>query len=147
MKFIIVEITNENDTLEANISASDSGLQLSKPSYHLILGPAPHGDIVLTPQELLRRIGFAVADQLKDSEEMIRRDAEGARSLMLALEEVGADALAMDVYLDLDTGALRGRVGITTSTPEPRGRHAYASVGHVSGSPGTSLPYRITLVK
>ena len=37
MKFVIVQITNENDTLEADISASDSGLRPSKPSYHLML--------------------------------------------------------------------------------------------------------------
>ena len=71
MKFIIVEITNENDTLEANVSASDSGLQPSEPSYHLMLGNAPNGDIALTPAQLLQRIGFAVADQVKDAEEML----------------------------------------------------------------------------
>ncbi len=97
MKFIIVQITNENDTLEADISASDSGLGPSKPSYHLMLGPAPNGDIVLTPAELLRRIGFAVADQLKDTEEMIRREAEGARSLMLALDEGGQMVMRFDI--------------------------------------------------
>ena len=89
MKFIIVQITNENDALETDISASDSGLQPSKPSFHLMLGPAPNGDIVLTPSELLQRIGFAVADQLKDTDGIIRREAEGAQSLMLALAEGG----------------------------------------------------------
>jgi len=48
MKFV-VEITNEKDSLEADVSASDSGLKPSKPSFHLMLGPAPRGDIVLTP--------------------------------------------------------------------------------------------------
>jgi hypothetical protein len=97
MKFVIVQITNENETLEADISASDSGLKPSKPSYHLMLGPALGREIVMTPAEALRRIGFAVADQLKDAEEMIRREAEGARSLMLALEEDGQVVLRFDI--------------------------------------------------
>ena len=97
MKFIIVQITNENDALETDISASDSGLQPSKPSYHLMLGPAPNGDIVLTPSELLQRIGFAVADQLKDTDGIIRREAEGAQSLMLALAEGGQMVLRFDI--------------------------------------------------
>jgi hypothetical protein len=119
MRFIIVEITNENDTLEADISASDSGLQPSKPSFHLMLGTAPHGDIVLTPEELLRRIGFAVADQLKDTEAMIRREAEGARSLMLALEEGGQMVLRFDIGISkadavnalIDGGLARQKAG------------------------------------
>lgn len=97
MKFVIVEITNQNDTLEADISASDEGLHPTKPSYHLMLGPALGRDIVLTPAEVLRRIGFAVADQLKDTEQMIRREAEGARSLMFALEEDGQMVLRFDL--------------------------------------------------
>jgi hypothetical protein len=55
MKFIIIQITNENEILEADISASDSGLKPSKPCFHLMLGPAPRSDIVLTPHEALRR--------------------------------------------------------------------------------------------
>jgi hypothetical protein len=97
MKFVIVQITNENDTLEADISASDSGLKPSNPSYHLMLGPALGRDIVLTPAEALRRVGFSVADQLKDEEEMIRREAEGARALMLSLDEDGQLVLRFDI--------------------------------------------------
>jgi hypothetical protein len=97
MNFIIIQITNENEILEADISASDSGLKPSKPSFHLMLGPAPRGDIVLTPHEVLRRIGFAVADQLKDSEEMIYREAEGARSLLLGLDDGGQVVLRFDI--------------------------------------------------
>ncbi len=119
MKFVIVQITNENETLEADISASDSGLRPSKPSYHLMLGPAPNRDIVLTPAETLRRIGFAVADQLKDEEEMIRREAEGARSLMLGLEEGGQMVLRFDIGVSksdamnalIDGGLERQKVG------------------------------------
>ena len=97
MQFIIVQITNEGDMLEADISASESGLQPSKPSFHLLLGPALGRDIVLTPAEGLRRIGFAVADQLKDPDELIRREAEGARSLILALPEDGQMVLRFDI--------------------------------------------------
>ena len=49
VNFLIIQITNQNEILEADISASDSGLRPSKPSYHLMLGPAPRGDIVLSP--------------------------------------------------------------------------------------------------
>ena len=119
MKFIIVQITNENDALEADISASDSGLKPSNPSFHLMLGPAPNGDIALTPEELLRRLGFAVADQLKDIEEMIRREAEGARSLMLALDEGGQMVLRFDIGVSkadamnalIDGGLARQKAG------------------------------------
>jgi hypothetical protein len=52
---------------------------------------------VLTPAETLRRIGFAVADQLKDTEPMIRREAQGARSLMLGLEEGGQLVVRFDI--------------------------------------------------
>lgn len=97
MKFVIVEITNENETLEANVSASESGLRPGSPSFHLMLGPAPRGDILLTPQEVLRRLGWAVADQLKDGDEEIRKEAEGARSLMLGLEEDGQIVLRLDI--------------------------------------------------
>jgi hypothetical protein len=97
MKFIIIEISNENEILEADISASDSGLKPSKPSFHLMLGPAPRSDIVLTPHEALRRIGFAVANQLKDEEELIRREAEGARSLLMGLDEDGQVVLRFDI--------------------------------------------------
>jgi len=97
MKFVIIEITNENELLEANVSASDSGLRPGKPTYHLVLGPAPNRDIVLTPAEALRRIGWAVADQLGDEEEMIRREAEGARSLILGLHEAGQIVLRFDI--------------------------------------------------
>jgi hypothetical protein len=97
ISFVIVEVTNENETLEANVSASDNGLRPSKPSFHLMLGPAPNRDIVLTPAEVLRRIGFAIADQLKDEEEMIRREAEGARSLMMGLEDGGHVVLRFDI--------------------------------------------------
>src|SRR3954469_18387270 len=97
MKFVIVPMTHENDTLEADISASGSGLEPSKPSYHLMLGPAPRSDIVLTPAEALRRIGFAVADQLKDEEEMIRREAEGVRSLILSLDDGAQMVLRFDI--------------------------------------------------
>ena len=119
MKFIIVEITNENDTLEADISASDAGLQPSEPSYHLMLGPSPNGDIVLTPAELLRRIGFAVANQLKDTEQIIRREAEGAQALMLALEEGGQMVMRFDIGVSkadamnalIDGGLARQKTG------------------------------------
>ncbi len=97
MQFVIIEITNENESLEANVSASDSGLRPSRPTYHLMLGPAPNRDIVLTPAEVLRRIGFAVADQLKDDEEMMRREAEGARSLILNLDEGAQIVLRFDI--------------------------------------------------
>jgi hypothetical protein len=97
MKFVIVQITNENDILEADISASDSGLHPSKPSYHLMLGAVPRGDIVLTTQEALRRIGFAIADQLKDEEETIRQEAHGARALLLGLDEGGQVVLRFDI--------------------------------------------------
>jgi len=97
MKFVIVEITNEKDSLEADVSASDSGLKPSKPSFHLMLGPAPRGDIVLTPREVLRRIGWAVADQLKDGEETIRQEGEGVRSLLLGLDEDGQVVLRLDI--------------------------------------------------
>src|ERR1700722_11023019 len=97
MAFIIIQITNQNEILEADISASDSGLSPSKPSYHLMLGPSPRGDIVLTPHEVLRRIGFAIADQLKDTEEMICREAEGARSLMVGLDDGGQVFLRSDI--------------------------------------------------
>src|SRR5438874_470408 len=97
MKFVIIDITNENETLEANVSASDSGLRPGKPSYHLMLGPAPNSDIVLTPAEVLRRIGWAVADQLKDEEEAIRREAEGARSLILGLDDDGQAVIRFDI--------------------------------------------------
>src|SRR3954469_19299178 len=97
MKFVIVPMTHENDTLEADISASGSGLEPSTPSYHLMLGPALERDIVLTPAEALRRIGFAIADQLKDTEVTIRREAEGARSLLLALDEGGQMVLRFDI--------------------------------------------------
>jgi hypothetical protein len=53
MKFIAIQIANENDRLETDISSSDEGLRPSKPSYHLMLGPALNGDIVLTPAEML----------------------------------------------------------------------------------------------
>lgn len=119
MQFVIVQVTNENDTLEADISASDSGLQPSKPSYHLMLGPALSREITLTPAEVLRRIGFAVADQLKDEEEMICREAEGARSLMLALEDGGQMVLRFDIGVSkadamnalIDGGLARQRAG------------------------------------
>lgn len=97
MRFVLVEITNQNDLLEADISASDSGLRPSKPSFHLMLGPAPNKDISLTPAEGLRRLGWAVADQLKDDEDMIRREAEGARSLILELDEDGQIVLRFDI--------------------------------------------------
>jgi hypothetical protein len=97
MKFIIIQITNENEILEADISASDSGLKPSKPRFHLMLGPAPRSDIVLTPHEALRRIGFAVADQLKDAEEMIRQEAEGARLLLMGLDDDGQVVLKFDI--------------------------------------------------
>ena len=119
MKFVIVQITNQNDMLEADVSASESGLQPSEPSYHLMLGPAPRRDIVLTPAEVLRRIGFAVTDQLKDAEELIRREAEGARSLILSLEDGGEVVLRFDVGVStsdatdalIDGGLDRQRVG------------------------------------
>jgi hypothetical protein len=119
MQFVIVQVTNENDTLEADISASDSGLLPSKPSYHLMLGPALSHEIVLTAAEVLRRIGFAVADQLKDEEEMIRSEAEGARSLMLALEDGGQMVLRFDIGVSkadamsalIDGGLERSRSG------------------------------------
>ena len=97
MKFVIISITNENETLEANVSASEEGLRPSKPNYHLMLGPAPRGDIVLTPHETLRRIGWAVADQLKDDERTIRQEAEGARALLLGLDDDGLVVLRFDI--------------------------------------------------
>ena len=119
MKFVIVQITNENDILEADISASDSGLQPSKPSYHLMLGPTLNREIVLTPAEALRRLGFAVADQLKDEEEIIRQEAEGARSLMFALDDDGQVVLRFDIGVSksdatdalIDGGLKRTKVG------------------------------------
>jgi hypothetical protein len=93
----MIQITNENETLEAEVTASDSGLKPSKPSFHLMLGPSPRSDIVLTPHEVLRRIGFAVADQLKDAEEMIRKEAEGARSLIIGLDEDGEVVVRFDI--------------------------------------------------
>jgi hypothetical protein len=97
MNYVIVSITNENDILEADLSVSDDGLHPSEPSYHLMLGPALDRDIVLTPVEALRRIGFAVADQLKDTEPMIRREAEGARSLLMGLDDGGQVVLRFDI--------------------------------------------------
>ena len=97
MKYVIIQITNENEILEAEVSASDSGLKPSKPNFHLMLGPAPRSDIVLTPLEALRRIGFAVADQLKDTEPIIRQEAEGVRTLLLELEESGHVVLRFDI--------------------------------------------------
>src|SRR3954453_13345798 len=58
-------------------------------TYHLMLGPAPNKEIVLAPAEVLRRIGWAIADQLKDDEETIRSEAEGPRSLILGLDDDG----------------------------------------------------------
>ena len=55
-----------------------------------MLGPAPNRDIVRTPAEVLRRIGFAIADQLKAEEETIRREAEGARSLMMGMDHAAS---------------------------------------------------------
>ncbi len=97
MNYVIVSITNENDILEADLSASDDGLHASDPSYHLLLGPTLDRDIVLTPAEALKRIGFAVADQLKDTEQMIRREAEGARSLLMGLNDGGRVVLRFDI--------------------------------------------------
>lgn len=97
VQFVIVQVTNENDLLEADVSASDSGLQATTPCYHLMLGPAPRGDIALTPQEVLRRLGWAIADQLKDAEEMIRKEAQGARALLLGLAEHGQVVLRLDI--------------------------------------------------
>jgi hypothetical protein len=97
MKFVIIQITNENDTIEADISASDSGLKPSKPSFHLMLGPSPRSDIVLTPKEALRRTGWAIADQLKIGDDFIRREAEGARSLLMRLDDDGEAVLRFDI--------------------------------------------------
>src|SRR4051794_8584291 len=97
MKYVIISVTNQNDTLEADVSASDSGLRPGKPSFHLMLGSALNGDIVLTPAEALRRVGFAVADQLTDEEEGIRQEAEGARSLLLGPDEDAQIVLRFDV--------------------------------------------------
>ena len=99
MKYIIIQITNENEILEADVSASDSGLKPSKPSFHLMLGPAPRSDIVLTPHEALRRVGWAIADQLKIDDEMIRKEAEGARSLIMGLDEDGDVVVKFDIAL------------------------------------------------
>lgn len=62
-----------------------------------MLGPAPRGDILLTPREILRRLGWAVADQLKDAEEMIRTEAHGARALLLGLAEDGQVVLRLGI--------------------------------------------------
>jgi hypothetical protein len=102
MNYVIIAVTNENEILEADVAASSDGLRPSKPSYHLILGPSPNSDVVRTPAEVLRRIGFAVADQLKDGEEMIRREAEGARSLILGLPESGQVILRFDLGVSKD---------------------------------------------
>ena len=99
MKYVIIQITNENEILEADVSASDSGLTPSKPSFHLMLGPAPQSDIVLTPLEALRRVGWAIADQLKIDDEMIRKEAEGARSLIMGLDEDGDVVVKFDIAL------------------------------------------------
>ena len=84
-----------------------------------MLGSAPNGDIALTPAQLLQRIGFAVADQLKDVEEMLRLEAEGARSLMLALDEGGQMVLRFDIGISkadamnalIDGGLARQKAG------------------------------------
>jgi len=99
VKYVIIQITNENEILEADVSASDSGLKPSKPSFHLMLGPAPRSDIVLTPHEALRRVGWAIADQLKIDDEMIRKEAEGARSLIMGLDEDGDVVVKFDIAL------------------------------------------------
>ena len=119
MKYVIVQITNENEILEADVSASEVGLHPSEPSCHLMLGPALDRDIVLTPAEALRRVGFAVADQLKDTEEMIRREAEGARSLLMQLDSDGEVVLRFDIAVPkvdavnalIDGGLARQRAG------------------------------------
>ena len=88
-----------NEILEAEVSASDSGLKPSKSNFHLMLGPAPQSDIVLTPLEALRRVGWAIADQLKIDDEMIRKEAEGARSLIMGLDEDGDVVVKFDIAL------------------------------------------------